>query len=115
MKLKNLERLEKALDIEEANRESKNELQSHSEVMMESQEGKREKEEKKKRPVRRSLSYSKAVLKRRRRKKSSSVCENQLVSTDQEKSAAAEPASPAEMLNQFKTAGALLDSRVDQI
>ena len=64
---------------------------------MESQEGKREKEEKKKRPVHRSLSYSKAVLKRRRRKKSSSVCEDQSVST-------AEPPSPAEILNQFKIA-----------
>ena len=47
-KLKNLERLEKALDIEEANRENENELQSHFEVVIESQEGKREKEEKKK-------------------------------------------------------------------
>ena len=71
---------------------------------MESQEGKREKEEKKKRPVRHSLSYSKAVLKRKRRKKSSSVCENQSVSTDQEKSVAAEPPSPAKILNQFKIA-----------
>ena len=81
--------------------------------MDDSQEGKREKEEKKKRPVRRSLSYSKAVLKRRRRKKSSSVCEDQSVTSDAEKSTAAEPSSPAEMLNRFKTAsrGYSLESR----
>ena len=69
--------------------------------MMESQEGKREKEEKKKRPVRRSLSYSKAVLKRRRRKKNSSVCEDQSATSDQEKSTAP---SLAEILNQFEIA-----------
>ena len=102
-KLANLERVERAQEIEEANRESESELQSCSEVM-ESQEGRTEKEEKKKRPVRRSLSYSKAVLKRRRRKKGSSVCEDQSVSSDQEKSTAAEPPSPAEVLNQFKIA-----------
>ena len=56
-------------------------------------EGKREKEEKKKRPVRRSLSYSKVMLKRQRRKKSLSVCEDQSVTSDQEKSTAAEIAS----------------------
>ena len=100
-KLKNLERLEKAQ--EEASKESENELQNCSEVM-ESQEGKRGKEVKKKRPVQRSLSYSKAVLKRNRRKKRSSVCEDQSVSLDQEKSTATEPPSPAEMLNQFKIA-----------
>jgi hypothetical protein len=73
--------------------------------MDDSQEGKREKEEKKKRPVRRSLSYSKAVLKIRRRKKSSSICEDQSVATsDIEKSTSAESPSPAEMLNRFKTA-----------
>ena len=98
-KLKNFERLEKA--EEELGKESENELQSCSEVM-ESQEGKTEKEVEKKRPVRRSLSYSKAVLKRRRRKKSSSVCEERSMSSDQEKSK--EPPSPAEMLNQFKIA-----------
>jgi hypothetical protein len=104
-KLKDLERLERAQEIEEASRESENELQSHSEIMDDSQEGKREKEEKKKRPVRRSLSYSKAVLKRRRRKKSSSVCEDQsVVASDAEKSTSAESPSPAEMLNRFKTA-----------
>ena len=103
-KLKDLERLEKAQEVEEAGRESENELQSRSEVMDDSQEGKREKEEKKKRPVRRSLSYSKAVLKRRRRKKSSSVCEDQSVTSEVEKSTASEPSSPAEMLNRFKTA-----------
>ena len=54
--------------------------------------------------MRRSLSYSKAVLKRRRRKKRSSVCEDQSVTSDAEKSTAAEPFSPAEMLNRFKTA-----------
>ena len=102
-KLANLERVERAQEIEGANRECKSELQSCSEVM-ESQEGKREKEEKKKRPVRRSLSYSKEVLKRQRRKKGSSVCEDQSVSSDQEKGTGAEPPSPAEILNQFKIA-----------
>jgi hypothetical protein len=103
-KLKDLERLERAQEIIEASRESENELHSRSEVMGDCQEGKREKEEKKKRPVRRSLSYSKAVLKRRRRKKSSSVCEDQSVTSDTEKSTASESPSPVEMLNRFKMA-----------
>ena len=42
-KLKNLERLEKAQEVEEAGRESENELKNCSEVMDDSQEGKRKK------------------------------------------------------------------------